>query len=362
MAIAKAKAARNVENAEHSHEATMLEPEPEPEEPIQGEQAGRDMLQYYRSHSTATCRREPKLHLLYYSPGSPGWWIVARGQEEPTRHDETQRWVRVAVIGHAKCGKTNLVMRLAQNVYAGTRSRQREAGLADPLPPIKLEGPLQQEQSPEHFREVTKLIIHDTAWVNAIWEQTDGLLHSCDVIVVAFDARSHEEESENLARAETEILARLKNTPIVCDKPVVLVGTMTDCRKDDTDASAASSAQARQLVEKYPSIEVFIHCSARTGLRVADIFWHARRMCLYPNGPLQKRHKELTVGCKFALRHVFRMCQKERAVSSKTVLSAEVLSNDEIKAFQALVFGQPLSDAELDAVKRMVKDHARRAD
>ena len=80
--------------------------------------------------------------------------------EDPAAQENTnareKRWVRVAVVGDAKVGKTNLIQRLTQNTYAA-RSAPRE-----PLAPIKFEGPVEEGQSREHHREVTRLYIHDT--------------------------------------------------------------------------------------------------------------------------------------------------------------------------------------------------------
>ena len=214
-------------------------------------------------------------------------------------------WVRVAVIGDEKSGKTNLITRLVQNQYLGPKAR------GEPLPPLKFEGPLEEEQSPEHFREILNLSIHDTsssvlagqdkyskselaAKVAAsaagegdpIWEQTDGLLYNVDVIVVCFDAKSKEEETRSLKKT-AEILAKLRDTPIINDKPVLLVGTKTDCRKDEQGENGTGQiqSQAHQLLATFPNVEVCVHCSARSGFHgahcwnVIPAFVRARVSC-----------------------------------------------------------------------------------
>ena len=269
---------------------------------------------------------------------------------------ETERekaWVTVAVIGGAKVGKTNLVTRLAQDEYPGARASKT------PLDPIKFEGPVKAEQSEEHAHEVIKLKIHDTsASDESIWDATDGLLYNVDVIVLAFDAKSKEDEAASLVKCAS-LLDRLRDTKVVCDKPVLLVGTKIDLRLAAGKAPDAAQAesQAPQLMAKYASVEGCIQCSARTGKNVADVFWFARRLQIYPVSPLYDiAKKELTEACNYALRRVFRMCQKDREGQSGSGDLKDVLTDEDLKGFQVTVFKQELSDKELEQVKQMVKE------
>ena len=183
--------------------------------------------------------------------------MAQRAPQQTPKHEREQQWVRVAVIGAGKVGKTNLITRLAQDEYAGARASK------SPLPPIKFEGPLKAEQSAEHAHEVIKLLIHDSsASDESLWETKDGLLYNVDVIVLAFDAKSKDEEAKSLAKC-AEVLDRLRSTELICDKPVLLVGTKVDLRKDEAKESQAAS-RAPELMAKYPSVEGCVQCSART--------------------------------------------------------------------------------------------------
>jgi GTPase SAR1 family protein len=237
--------------------------------------------------------------------------------EDPAAQENTnareKRWVRVAVVGDAKTGKTNLIQRLTQNTYAA-RSAPRA-----PLAPIKFEGPVEEEQSREHHREVTRLYIHDTpasgevragrprgggcgrrgavegdgsvylrcvsshSWLGALqglWEETDGLLYNVDVIMVVFDAKSKEDEAKSL-KAAAKTLDRIKSTPILNEKAVLLVGTKYDCRKggaeDGAQQEAARKAQAHKLLASYPKIEICVHTSSNTGHHVTTLISVCRR-------------------------------------------------------------------------------------
>lgn len=275
------------------------------------------------------------------------------GGASGSKSEREKAWVSVAVIGDGRVGKTNLVMKLCQDEYPGPRAPKA------PLGPIKFEGPLKAEQSAEHAHEVIKLKIHDTSSSDeSMWDPTDGLLYNVDVIVLAFDAKSKDEEAKSLAKCAS-LLDRLRDTKVVCDKPVLLVGTKTDLRNAGKTPEAAQAAQAEsrapELMAKYSSVEGCIQCSARTGQNVAEVFWFARRLHIYPVSPLYDvAKKELTEGCNYALRRVFRMCQKNREPGEVK----DVLTDDDLKAFQVTVFKQQLSDKELEQVKQMVKDSA----
>ena len=74
---------------------------------------------------------------------------------------------------------------------------------------------------------------------------------------------------------------------------------------------------------------------------MAEVFWFARRLRIYPVSPLfDVAKKELTEGCNYALRRVFRMCQKDREPGEVK----DVLTDEDLKAFQVTVFKQELSD------------------
>ena len=258
-------------------------------------------------------------------------------------------WVHVAVIGERRVGKTNLVNRLVKDEYLSSKAPK------PPLPPIKFEGPIKPEQSQEHAAEVIKLIIHDTDSTDeGLWETTDGKLHNMDVIVLAYDAKSREAEAESMTKCAAT-LDRLKEDEVLRKKPVLLVGTKIDCRKDDIK-HAQTKSKAAELMPQYPAVEGCLYCSSRQGTNVAEVFWFARRLCIYPVSPLfDVTTKRLTEGCGFALRRVFRMCQTARVADDGRERG---LSSEEIKAFQVHVFNQPLENAELEQVKKMVKDYA----
>lgn len=284
--------------------------------------------------------------------GGGGGGGGAGGGGGGSKLEREKAWVSVAVIGEARAGKTNLVMRLAQDEYPGARAPKA------PLAPIKFEGPLKAEQSAEHAHEVIKLKIHDTSSSDeSMWDPTDGLLYNVDVIVLAFDAKSKDEEAKSLAKCAS-LLDRLRDTKVVCDKPVLLVGTKMDLRNAKTpEAAQAAQAESRapELMAKYSSVEGCIQCSARTGQNVAEVFWFARRLHIYPVSPLYDvAKKELTEGCNYALRRVFRMSQKNREPGEVK----DVLTDDDLKSFQVAVFKQDLSDKELQQVKQMVKNSA----
>jgi hypothetical protein len=56
--------------------------------------------------------------------------MAQRAPQQTPKHEREQQWVRVAVIGAGKVGKTNLITRLAQDEYAGARASK------SPLPPV----------------------------------------------------------------------------------------------------------------------------------------------------------------------------------------------------------------------------------
>eukprot|EP01044_Picomonas_judraskeda_P006929 COSAG03_NODE_717_length_6119_cov_44.906645_2_plen_736_part_00 len=281
--------------------------------------------------------------------------MAGRAAPRTAKSEREKAWVSVAVIGEARVGKTNLISKLTQDEYPGARAPK------EPLDPIKFEGPLKAQQSAEHAAEVIKLKIHDTSSSDeSIWDATDGLLHNVDVIVLAFDAKSKDEEAKSLAKCAS-LLERLRDTEGVCDKPVLLVGTKMDLRNGPgktPEAAAQTDSRAPELMAKYASVEGCIQCSARTGQNVAEVFWFARRLHIYPVSPLYDiAKKELTEGCNYALRRIFRMCQKNREPGELK----DVMTDEDLKGFQVTVFKQELSDQELAQVKQMVKDNAQQS-
>jgi len=122
---------------------------------------------------------------------------------------------------------------------------------------------------------------------------------------------------------------------------VLIAGNKIDkCTYDDSDEFQEFIGK---VMEKHPNLFVAVDCSARTGERVKDLLMICYQLVANPVAPLyDAEHNKLKKRCMDAILDIFDRSDIDRD---------GVLSDDEMKQLQLYVYGAPLEDDELQAIK-----------
>lgn len=133
--------------------------------------------------------------------------------------------------------------------------------------------------------------------------------------------------------------------------PIVLVGNKIDIRGGvaDPEASAKMEAFIKPIMDRFREVDVCIECSAKTISNISEVFYFAQKAVLYPTGPVYNvESHSLRPKAVAALRRIFKLCDKD---------GDGRLNDKELNDFQYKCFGVHLQPAELEGVKKVVKEN-----
>lgn len=133
--------------------------------------------------------------------------------------------------------------------------------------------------------------------------------------------------------------------------PIVLVGNKIDIRGGvaDPEASAKMEAFIKPIMDRFREVDVCIECSAKTVSNISEVFYFAQKAVLYPTGPVYNvESHSLRPKAVAALRRIFKLCDKD---------GDGRLNDKELNDFQYKCFGVHLQPAELEGVKKVVKEN-----
>lgn len=133
--------------------------------------------------------------------------------------------------------------------------------------------------------------------------------------------------------------------------PIVLVGNKIDVRGGVTDPEAAAKMEAfiKPIMDRFREVDVCIECSAKTVSNISEVFYFAQKAVLYPTGPIYNvEAHSLRPKAAAALRRIFNICDVDGDGG---------LNDKELNDFQYKCFGVHLQPAELEGVKKVVKEN-----
>ncbi|KAB0401634.1 hypothetical protein E2I00_007292, partial [Balaenoptera physalus] len=122
--------------------------------------------------------------------------------------------------------------------------------------------------------------------------------------------------------------------------PIILVGNKSDLRP------GGSMEAVLPIMSQFPEIETCVECSAKNLKNISELFYYAQKAVLHPTAPLyDPEAKQLMPKCAQALTRIFRLSDQDMD---------QVLSDQELNAFQMSCFGHPLAPQALEDVKMVV--------
>lgn len=133
--------------------------------------------------------------------------------------------------------------------------------------------------------------------------------------------------------------------------PIVLVGNKIDTRGGVADPEAAAKMERfiKPIMDRFREVDVCIECSAKTVSNISEVFYFAQKAVLYPTGPVYDvETHSLRPRAKAALRRIFKICDKDMDGG---------LNDTELNDFQHTCFNVRLQPAEIDGVKRVVREN-----
>ncbi|XP_049623924.1 mitochondrial Rho GTPase 2 isoform X2 [Suncus etruscus] len=123
--------------------------------------------------------------------------------------------------------------------------------------------------------------------------------------------------------------------------PIILVGNKSDLRP------GSSMEAVLPLMSQFPEIETCVECSAKNLRNISELFYYAQKAVLHPTAPLyDPEAKQLRPACTRALTRIFRLSDQDLD---------QMLSDQELNAFQKSCFGHPLAPQALEDVKTVVR-------
>ncbi|XP_036861603.1 mitochondrial Rho GTPase 2 isoform X2 [Manis javanica] len=218
-------------------------------------------------------------------------------------------------------GKTSLILSLVGEEFPAE------------VPPRAEEITIPADVTPE--RVPTHIVDYSEAEQTA--EELRDEIHKANVVCVVYDM-SEEATIEKI---------RTKWIPLVnggTDKeprvPIILVGNKSDLRP------GSSMEAVLPIMSQFPEIETCVECSAKNLRNISELFYYAQKAVLHPTAPLyDPEAKQLRPACTQALTRIFRLLDQDQD---------QVLSDDELNAFQKSCFGHPLAPQALEDVKAVV--------
>uniref|UniRef100_A0A914GU30 Miro domain-containing protein n=1 Tax=Globodera rostochiensis TaxID=31243 RepID=A0A914GU30_GLORO len=118
-------------------------------------------------------------------------------------------------------------------------------------------------------------------------------------------------------------------------------------KSDDMNGGAHIEKMA-PIMNDYLEIETVVECSAKFSKNVPEIFYYAQKAVIYPFRPLFSVEKrELSMKCQKAMTRIFKLCDRN---------NDGLLSDDELKKYQMVSFGVPLTSAAVGDVKKLISE------
>eukprot|EP00069_Balaena_mysticetus_P016017 bmy_01882T0 len=168
-------------------------------------------------------------------------------------------------------------------------------------------------------------------------EELQDEIHKANVVCVVYDMS----EEATIEKIRTKWIPLVngdtKRGPRV---PIILVGNKSDLRP------GGSMEAVLPIMSQFPEIETCVECSAKNLKNISELFYYAQKAVLHPTAPLyDPEAKQLMPKCAQALTRIFRLSDQDMD---------QVLSDQELNAFQMSCFGHPLAPQALEDVKMVV--------
>lgn len=237
------------------------------------------------------------------------------------------------LLGHMFCtenvGKTSIIEVLI------TEKFQEQV---QPVLPVLV---VPKDVTPEHVH----VSIVDTPGDSEQVSKVEAELQQADVIVLVYAV----DDGTATNRVISHWLPKFRAMSL--NVPVVLVGNKIDVRGGVADPEAASKMEAfiKPIMDRFREVDVCIECSAKTVSNISEVFYFAQKAVLYPTGPVYNvETHSLRPKAVAALRRIFKLCDKDGDGG---------LNDRELNDFQYKCFSVHLQPAELEGVKKVVKEN-----
>ncbi|KAL1297824.1 hypothetical protein AAFC00_006353 [Neodothiora populina] len=232
--------------------------------------------------------------------------------------------VRVCVCGDEGTGKSSLITSLVKDIFVTTK-------IQSVLPSISLPPTLGTPES------VTTTIV-DTSALPKERENLRKELRKCNVILLVYsDHYSYE-------RVALFWLPYFRSLGV--NVPVVLCASKADLSANTTTAQVVEEEMLPVMAE-FKEIDSCIRTSAREHHNINEVFFLCQKAVTHPIAPIyDSKESNLKPAAVAALQRIFYLCDKDQD---------GLLNDAEIHDFQLKCFDKPLSDADLDIVKRSIQ-------
>ncbi|XP_059935467.1 mitochondrial Rho GTPase 2 isoform X2 [Mesoplodon densirostris] len=232
-----------------------------------------------------------------------------------------KRDVRILLLGEAQVGKTSLILSLVGEEFP------------EEVPPRAEEITIPADVTPE--KVPTHIVDYSEAEQTV--EELQDEIHKANVVCVVYDVS----EETTIEKIRTKWIPLVngdtKRGPRV---PIILVGNKSDLRP------GGSMEAVLPIMSQFPEIETCVECSAKNLKNISELFYYAQKAVLHPTAPLyDPEAKQLMPECAQALTRIFRLSDQDMD---------QVLSDQELNAFQMSCFGHPLAPQALEDVKMVV--------
>ncbi|XP_036681438.1 mitochondrial Rho GTPase 2 isoform X4 [Balaenoptera musculus] len=232
-----------------------------------------------------------------------------------------KRDVRILLLGEAQVGKTSLILSLVGEEFP------------EEVPPRAEEITIPADVTPE--KVPTHIVDYSEAEQTV--EELQDEIHKANVVCVVYDVS----EEATIEKIRTKWIPLVngdtKRGPRV---PIILVGNKSDLRP------GGSMEAVLPIMSQFPEIETCVECSAKNLKNISELFYYAQKAVLHPTAPLyDPEAKQLMPKCAQALTRIFRLSDQDMD---------QVLSDQELNAFQMSCFGHPLAPQALEDVKMVV--------
>lgn len=198
-------------------------------------------------------------------------------------------------------------------------------------------------------KEVTPEQVHvsivDTPGKQDEIAKVESEVRQADVVVIVYAV----DNKESVQRVTTYWLHKFRSMKL--NIPIILAGNKIDSRGGVADPEAAAKMELfiKPIMDTYREVDVCIECSAKTVSNISEVFYFAQKAVLYPTGPVYNvETHELRPRAVSALRRIFKLCDKDGDGG---------LNDKELNEFQYACFRLNLQPAELEGVKKVVKEN-----
>ncbi|XP_007453674.1 PREDICTED: mitochondrial Rho GTPase 2 [Lipotes vexillifer] len=232
-----------------------------------------------------------------------------------------KRDVRILLLGETQVGKTSLILSLVGEEFP------------EEVPPRAEEITIPADVTPE--KVPTHIVDYSEAEQTV--EELQDEIHKANVVCVVYDVS----EEATIEKIRTKWIPLVNgNTKRGARVPIILVGNKSDLRP------GGSMEAVLPIMSQFPEIETCVECSAKNLKNISELFYYAQKAVLHPTAPLyDPEAKQLMPECTQALTRIFRLSDQDMD---------QVLSDQELNAFQMSCFGHPLAPQALEDVKVVV--------